>query len=439
MYIHDPSALNVTSWGSYAWVSTPLTRFRAVARQRHDGNRVSRAVDRIQRPCRPGRSSPRMWPPPCSGGAASCRPVHVRRSTPPPGSERWSTTLTRRRCPRGRRVGTPSGRGSCRARAFDGNPLDDRPRVGEDTSIARLRDRDPTTRRRAVAFHHHCKRKTPSRPAGASFVGSEYGRRSCSYRTLRDAVSMTEMDRCSCWRRRAFCHRWRHRGRRRWAEAAPDPSAVRFPVATGRVVTQRNRSGAAEAAATARIDVDGVVTPARGIERFAVGRKHEPDMRVGLLQDLHQRGGSLALSLDVVEKHVLRRVGRIDGAIRPVERVMAGGDDGQRGAVRTERRANRLPGDEVRVGCQPGIEIQLDGVLDGRGVIACPLGSSAPCWLRAARSWRGADRDGQNTAPMMTPALRTYPIDRSRTLSTLSTLRTSTISTLCTFSTVSTS
>ena len=67
---------------------------------------------------------------------------------------------------------------------------------------------------------------------------------------------------------------------------------------------------------------------------------------------------------DVVEKDELRRIRHVDRAVRFVERVLAGGNDRERRAIRAELRPHRLSGDEVRVCRQARIQILLNGVLD---------------------------------------------------------------------------
>ena len=93
-------------------------------------------------------------------------------------------------------------------------------------------------------------------------------------------------------------------------------------------------------------------------------------MRVDLLDHLLQR--RLGRPRHVVEEDVLRRVRDVDRAIRLIERVLAGGEDGQRLAVRTEARAHRHAGDEIRVGRQPRVQIRLHRIVDrgGRDVVA---------------------------------------------------------------------
>ena len=87
-------------------------------------------------------------------------------------------------------------------------------------------------------------------------------------------------------------------------------------------------------------------------------------MRVHLLDHLLQRRpGS---PRHVVEEDVLRRVRDVDRAIRLVERVLAGGEDRQRLAVRTEARAHRHTGDEIRVRRQLRVQMRLHRVVDRR-------------------------------------------------------------------------
>ena len=70
--------------------------------------------------------------------------------------------------------------------------------------------------------------------------------------------------------------------------AEADAFVARAADRAGREVAERNRRRRREAAAAPRVDVDRIVVAAGGIERVAVRSKDQPDVRVGLLEDLRQ-------------------------------------------------------------------------------------------------------------------------------------------------------
>ena len=99
-------------------------------------------------------------------------------------------------------------------------------------------------------------------------------------------------------------------------------------------------------------------------------------MRVCLLDHLLQR--RQGRPRHVVEEDVLRRVRDINGAIRPIERVLTGGEDGQRLAVRTESRAHGHAGDEIGVSRQPRVQMRLHRVVDRGRRHPMAAGQTAP-------------------------------------------------------------
>ena len=117
-------------------------------------------------------------------------------------------------------------------------------------------------------------------------------------------------------------------------------------------------------------------------------------MRVHLLDHLLQRRpGS---PRHVVEEDVLRRVRDVDRAIRPVERILAGGEDGQRFAVWTEARADGHTSDEIRVCRQPRVQMRLHRVVNRRrrhvmaAGQAARHGGTSRCDCRCLRAGRRA-------------------------------------------------
>ena len=131
-------------------------------------------------------------------------------------------------------------------------------------------------------------------------------------------------------------------------------------VAMGAAVAQSDRPRRRQAAAALGVDIDGVIVAPGGIERIAIRCPHEADVGICLLDDLDQHGFGLVGARHVVQEDVLGRVGRIDRAVRLIERVLTRADDRQRRTIRTELRAHRLAGDEIRVRGQAGIERLLE-------------------------------------------------------------------------------
>src|SRR5438552_9952928 len=87
-------------------------------------------------------------------------------------------------------------------------------------------------------------------------------------------------------------------------------------------------------------------------------------MGVSLLDHLDKSGLGLVGTRYIVEKDVLRRVGRINGTVRLVKRVLAGTNDRQRLAVRAELRSHRLARNEIGVSGQAGVQKLLNRAAD---------------------------------------------------------------------------
>ena len=146
-------------------------------------------------------------------------------------------------------------------------------------------------------------------------------------------------------------------------------------------VSERNLPGESPPATAGCVDVDRVVLASGHVQR-AIRAEGHPDVRVGLLQDLEERGRALVVAAHVVEEDELGRAGDVDLSSGVVERVLPGAEDRQRLAVRAQGGLHRLSGDEARIGGQPGVQEHLDGAWDRGG--ADELAGGDPLRLRFA-------------------------------------------------------
>jgi hypothetical protein len=64
------------------------------------------------------------------------------------------------------------------------------------------------------------------------------------------------------------------------------------------------------------VGVDGVIATAGGVQRVAVGREGQADVRVRLRDHLLEEGRLGVRSADVVDEQELRRRGGVGGAVR---------------------------------------------------------------------------------------------------------------------------
>src|ERR1700730_5895777 len=89
---------------------------------------------------------------------------------------------------------------------------------------------------------------------------------------------------------------------------------------------------------------------------------------MGVILRYHWQESGLVLvrARYIVEEDVLRRVGRVEGTVRLVQRVLAGTDDRQRLAVRAELRSHRLASNEIGVSGQAGVQKLLNRAADER-------------------------------------------------------------------------
>src|SRR5713101_7555901 len=89
-------------------------------------------------------------------------------------------------------------------------------------------------------------------------------------------------------------------------------------------------------------------------------------MGISLLGHLQESRLGLVRAPYIVEKDVLRGIGRIEGTVRLVQRVLAGTDDRQCLAVRAELRSHRLASNEIGVSGQTRVQKLLDRAADER-------------------------------------------------------------------------